>query len=89
LREEFVHEMVEEFNAIGLRVPDPNLSWNEVEERWQHGPIDWDEFWEVVRGNGPMNAARLAARRKAHTDGTWVREAMAGYAQRQHEAVEA
>ena len=50
------------------------------------GPIDWDEFWRVIRGNGPMNRDRLEARRRAHEEGAWVREALEAYAQRQHQA---
>ncbi|MCO5197338.1 MAG: 1,2-phenylacetyl-CoA epoxidase subunit A [Anaerolineae bacterium] len=82
LRNEFVTEMVEQFNAIGLTVPDPDMVYDAEREQWIHGPIDWDEFWQVVRGNGPMNAERLAARRKAHDDGLWVREALVAFAQR-------
>ena len=48
-----------------------------------HGPIDWDEFWRVVKGDGPCNAERLGARQKAHEEGRWVREAMAAHAARQ------
>lgn len=83
LRNEFVDEMVPEFEAIGLTIPDPDLYYDEEREMWQHGPIDWDEFWQVVRGNGPRNAERISARRKAHDDGAWVREAMEVYAERE------
>ena len=80
LRQEFVNEMVPEIHALGLTVPDPDLRYDEVSGNWQYGAIDWDEFWQVVRGNGPCNAERLAARRQAHEDGAWVREAVAAYA---------
>ncbi|GAB4154091.1 MAG: 1,2-phenylacetyl-CoA epoxidase subunit A [Candidatus Promineifilaceae bacterium] len=83
LREEFVNEMVPEFQAIGLTIPDPELRFDAASGRWIHGPIDWDEFWRVVRGHGPCNEERLAARRQAHEDGLWVREALAAYAARQ------
>lgn len=83
LRQEFVNEMVEDLHAVGLSVPDPDLRYDEETGNWIHGPIDWDEFWQVVRGNGPMNAERLAARRAAHENGRWVREAMSAYAARQ------
>jgi len=49
---------------------------------WIHGPIDWDEFWRVIKGDGPCNRERLEARRKAHEDGAWVREALAAYGRR-------
>jgi ring-1,2-phenylacetyl-CoA epoxidase subunit PaaA len=82
LRNEFVHEMIEEFRAIGLVAPDPALRFDESAERWMHGPIDWDEFWQVVRGNGPCNKQRLDDRRQAHEDGAWVRDAVVAYAER-------
>jgi ring-1,2-phenylacetyl-CoA epoxidase subunit PaaA len=72
--------MVPEIHALGLSVPDPELTYDEESGNWVYGEIDWDEFWRVVRGNGPCNAERLGARRQAHEDGRWVREAMAAYA---------
>ena len=82
LRQEFVNEMVTDLNTLGLSVPDPDLRYDEEQEDWIHGPIDWDEFWRVVKGDGPCNAQRLATRRKAHEDGQWVREAVAAYARK-------
>jgi ring-1,2-phenylacetyl-CoA epoxidase subunit PaaA len=83
LRQEFINEMATEFQVIGLQMPDTALRYDPESGNWLSGPIDWDEFWRVVRGDGPCNAARLAARRAAHEDGRWVREALAVYAQRQ------
>ncbi len=83
LRQEFVNEEVPEILALGLTIPDPDLHFDETTGNWQIGPIDWDEFWRVVKGDGPMNAERLAARRAAHENGRWVREAMAAYAHKQ------
>ncbi|MDH5506596.1 MAG: 1,2-phenylacetyl-CoA epoxidase subunit A [Anaerolineae bacterium] len=83
LRQDFINQMVPDLQALGLILPDPDLRYDEDSGNWQTGPIDWDEFWQVVKGNGPMNKERLAARRKAHEDGTWVREAMAAYAEKQ------
>ncbi len=80
VRQEFVDEHVPELQQAGLSIPDPELRFDAESGHWTHGPIDWDEFWRVVKGNGPLNAERLAARRKAHHDGRWVREAMAAYA---------
>lgn len=80
LRQEFINEEVPELLALGLTIPDLDLKFNEAAGSWEIGPINWDEFWQVVRGNGPMNAARLAARQQAHDDGLWVREAVAAYA---------
>lgn len=83
LRQEFVNEEVPEILALGLTIPDPDLHFDETTGNWQIGPIDWDEFWRVVKGDGPMNAERLAARKAAHENGRWVREAMAAYAHKQ------
>ncbi|NOX63120.1 MAG: 1,2-phenylacetyl-CoA epoxidase subunit A [Chloroflexi bacterium] len=86
LRQEFVNEIVPEFLALGLEIPDPDLHYDEESGNWIIGEIDWDEFWRVIRGNGPMNRDRLAARREAHEQGAWVREALEAYAQRQAQA---
>jgi ring-1,2-phenylacetyl-CoA epoxidase subunit PaaA len=83
LRQEFVNELVPELHALGLSLPDPALRFDEAAGNWVHGPIDWDEFWRVVKGNGPCNKERLEARRQAHADGQWVREALSAYAARQ------
>jgi ring-1,2-phenylacetyl-CoA epoxidase subunit PaaA len=82
LRSTFVNNLVPELHALGLGVPDENLAYDPQREHWQHGPVDWDEFWRVVKGDGPCNEERLAARKKAHADGRWVREALAAYAER-------
>jgi ring-1,2-phenylacetyl-CoA epoxidase subunit PaaA len=82
LRQEFVNEMVPQLHALGLSVPDPHLSYDEASGNWLYGPIDWKEFWQVVKGNGPCNQERLDARRQAHDEGRWVREAMASYARK-------
>ena len=81
LRQEFINEEVPEIQALGLNIPDPDLHFDEASGNWVPGPIDWDEFWRVVKGNGPMNAERLATRRAAHENGRWVRDAMAAYAE--------
>lgn len=82
LRQDFVNQLVPELHALGLSVPDPELRLDEQTGAWIHGPIDWEEFWQVVRGNGPCNEVRMAARRRAHEDGLWVRQALAAYAKK-------
>ena len=82
VRQEFINEHVPELQEAGLVVPDPDLRFNQVTRNWSHGPIDWDEFWRVVRGGGQCNGERLAARQAAHDDGAWVREAIAAHAAR-------
>ncbi len=81
LRQDFVNQTVPQAQAMGLTLPDPDLRYDESDGDWRFGEIDWDEFWRVVGGDGPCNAERLQARRDAHDDGRWVREALAAYAE--------
>jgi ring-1,2-phenylacetyl-CoA epoxidase subunit PaaA len=83
LRQRFVDLTVPQARAVNLTLPDPNLNYNEETEHWEFGEIDWDEFWAVVRGNGPCNRERLQARRDAHENGKWVRDAAAAHAAKQ------
>jgi ring-1,2-phenylacetyl-CoA epoxidase subunit PaaA len=80
LRQRFVDICVPQAESLGLRLPDPDIRWNEERGAHDFGPIDWAEFQQVLRGNGPCNEQRLAQRRTAHENGTWVREAAAAYA---------
>jgi len=82
VRQLFLDEVVPELMAIGLQIPDPQLRFDAASKHWKHGPIDWAHFWQVVKGNGPMNKERLAARNQAHNDGAWVRDAVTAYANR-------
>ncbi len=82
LRQTFVDNLIPELHALGLSVPDPDLTFDEGEGHWMIGAIDWDEFYRVIHGDGPCNKEQLGARRKAHEDGRWVREALAAYAAR-------
>jgi ring-1,2-phenylacetyl-CoA epoxidase subunit PaaA len=80
LRQRWVNRTIPQVHAIGLELPDPGLRYDEQSRNWIFTPPDWDEFWRVVKGNGPCNRDRIKARRKAHEDGRWVREAAAAYA---------
>ena len=80
LRQKFVDMTVPQAQKLGLTLPDPDLRWNEERGHWDFGEIDWDEFWRVLRGDGPCNAERITHRRKAHDDGAWVREAANAHA---------
>jgi ring-1,2-phenylacetyl-CoA epoxidase subunit PaaA len=82
LRQRFVDMTVPQAAALGLTVPDPELRWNAERGSYDFGPIDWAEFWRVVKGGGPCNADRLAHRVAAHEEGGWVREAAAAYAEK-------
>ncbi|HEX7416797.1 MAG TPA: 1,2-phenylacetyl-CoA epoxidase subunit PaaA [Steroidobacteraceae bacterium] len=91
LRQRFVDLTVPQANYLGLTVPDPALSFDSATQHYRYGAIDWSEFDRVLKGHGPCNSERLEARRRAHEDGRWVREAAAAYAdkQRTRGAVEA
>jgi ring-1,2-phenylacetyl-CoA epoxidase subunit PaaA len=79
LRQKFVEAMVPQAGVLGIAVPDPDLHKDEA-GRYVYGKIDWEEFRQVLAGNGPCNRERLEERRQAHADGEWVREAAHAYA---------
>jgi ring-1,2-phenylacetyl-CoA epoxidase subunit PaaA len=80
LRQRFVNLTVPQAQAVGLTLPDPALRHNAETGDWEFGAIDWDEFWAVVKGDGPCNQERLEARNRAHREGEWVRAAATAYA---------
>lgn len=80
LRQKFVDVCAEQVKVLGFTLPDNNLKWNEERGHYDFGPINWDEFWQVVQGNGPCNKERLDARKKAWEEGAWVRDAALAYA---------
>ena len=82
LRQRFVAMLVPQAEALGVTLPDPNLRWNEQTQRYAMSEIDWTEFFEVLAGRGPLNSERIRARRAAHEEGAWVREAAAEYARK-------
>ena len=88
LRQAFVDATVPQAQYLGLTIPDPDLKWNEETGHWEFGPIDWDEFWNVVKGNGICNRQRLRDRVNAHEEGAWVREAALAYARKKNQRQE-
>jgi ring-1,2-phenylacetyl-CoA epoxidase subunit PaaA len=80
LRQRFVDICAGQVKILGMSLPDPDLKWNAERKHYDFGPIDWEEFKNVISGNGPCNKERLAARTKAHEEGAWVREAAAAHA---------
>lgn len=88
LRQQFIDATVPQAEIIGLKIPDADLKFNESTGHYEFGEINWDEFWEVVKGNGPCNKERIDARRKAKENGMWVREAATAYAEKQAQLVE-
>ncbi len=87
LRQRFIDMLVPQAEVLGVTLPDPELRWNEERGHHDHGPLDWDEFYEVLAGRGQANAQRLERRRQAQEDGAWVREAARAYAEKQRTAV--
>ncbi|RMF41667.1 MAG: 1,2-phenylacetyl-CoA epoxidase subunit A, partial [Alphaproteobacteria bacterium] len=83
LRQKFVDQAVPQAEYLGLTVPDPELRWNEERGHYDFTPPDWEEFYEVLRGNGPCNRDRMAARIRAWEDGAWVREGLMAHAEKQ------
>jgi len=89
LRQKFVDITKPQADAIGLAVPDPDLAWNEAKGGYDFGAVDWEEFYAVVRGEGPVAKERIKARRDAWEQGAWVREAAAAYAEKRARKAEA
>ncbi|MGH3431654.1 MAG: 1,2-phenylacetyl-CoA epoxidase subunit PaaA [Thermocrispum sp.] len=87
LRQRFVDMSVPQAEALGVTLPDEHLKWNAERGRHDFGEIDWAEFKQILRGNGPCNAQRIANRKRAHDEGAWVREAAAAHASKTREAV--
>lgn len=85
LRQKMVDQTVPQAEYLGLKVPDPDLRWNEERGHYDFGEIDWDEFWAVLAGNGPCNKERLETRVNAHENGAWVRDALMAYADKQEQ----
>lgn len=83
LRQQFIDQTVPQAELIGLTIPDPDLKWNEEKGGYDSGEIDWDEFWQVVKGYGPCNKERMKARVSAWENGQWVRDAAIVHAEKQ------
>ncbi len=82
LRRKFIDKTVPQAEVIGLRIPDPDLKWNEMKQSYDHGKINWEEFRQVINGNGPCNRQRMQHHVKYHEEGRWVREAAEAYKNR-------
>ncbi|MCF8450275.1 MAG: 1,2-phenylacetyl-CoA epoxidase subunit A [Taibaiella sp.] len=82
LRQKFVDVTVEQTKVLGLEMPDKDIKWNEARGHYDYGQINWEEFWNVVKGNGPCNKQRLDARRNAWDEGKWVRDAAMAHAEK-------
>ena len=89
LRQQFIDMCIDQVKLLGMTLPDPDLKWNADRNHYDFGAINWDEFWQVVKGNGPCNRERLQARKQAWEDGVWVREAAAAHATKKRERANA
>ncbi len=83
LRQKFIDATIPQGHFLGLEFPDPKLNFNAKTSHWETGPIDWEEFKQVLAGNGPCNRERLSTRKQAHEDGQWVRDAAQAFANKQ------
>ncbi len=83
LRQKFIDKTVAQAELIGLNVPDPDLKWNEAKQGYDHGEINWEEFYRVINGHGPCNKQRLDHHIRVHNEGAWVREAAEAYKNKQ------
>jgi ring-1,2-phenylacetyl-CoA epoxidase subunit PaaA len=86
LRQQFVDMCVEQVKLLNMTLPDPDLKWNAERNHYDFGEINWEEFWNVVKGNGPCNKQRLDARKMSHENGAWVRAAALAHAEKQSNA---
>ncbi|CAN5680279.1 1,2-phenylacetyl-CoA epoxidase subunit A [soil metagenome] len=82
LRQRFIDMIAGQVKVLGMTLPDPDLKWNEQRKHYDFGEINWEEFWNVVKGNGPCNKQRVDTRKKAWEEGAWVRDAAAAYAEK-------
>jgi ring-1,2-phenylacetyl-CoA epoxidase subunit PaaA len=89
LRQRFVNQTVPQVEYLGLTVPDKDLKWNEDKKGYDFGEVNWDEFFNVIKGNGPCNKERLSAKVQSHKDGAWVREAANAYAAKKNKVAAA
>lgn len=83
LRQKFIDQTVPQIDFLGLDYPDPKLKWDDVKQSYSWGEINWDEFYNVINGNGHCNRERLQHHIRAHNEGKWVREAMVAYEEKQ------
>jgi ring-1,2-phenylacetyl-CoA epoxidase subunit PaaA len=87
LRQKFIDKTIQQAEVIGLKIPDPELKWNEEKQHYEHGEINWNEFKRVIAGNGPCNKQRLNNHIKAHQEGEWVRKASLAYANNKNSSI--
>jgi ring-1,2-phenylacetyl-CoA epoxidase subunit PaaA len=82
LRTKFIDKTIPQAEFIGLKVPDPDAEL-QPDGTYKTGEINWDEFYSVIKGNGPCNKQRLKHHIDAHEEGQWVRKAALTFHQKQ------
>ncbi|NOT38470.1 MAG: 1,2-phenylacetyl-CoA epoxidase subunit A [Saprospiraceae bacterium] len=87
LRQKFVDMTVPQAEILGITIPDEKLKWNDEKGQYDFGEINWEEFYSVVKGNGPCNKQRIHARKKAHEEGQWVRDAALAHAEKRSKKI--
>ena len=85
LRQKFVDQTAPQAEYLGLRIPDKKLKWNKKEKKYDYSEPNWEEFFEVISGNGPCNVERLAARNKAWDDGEWFRSGLLAHTEKKQQ----
>ena len=88
LRQRFIDMTIPQTEILGISVPDKDLKWNEETKHYDFGEIDWDEFFNVIKGNGPCNKERVKARKEAYDTGDWVRQAALAYAEKKQKSIQ-
>ncbi|PIE50899.1 MAG: 1,2-phenylacetyl-CoA epoxidase subunit A [Flavobacteriales bacterium] len=83
LRQRFIDVTVPQAEFLGLTIPDENLKFNEETGHYEFSELPWDEFMNVIRGNGPANKKRIETKRKAQRENAWVKEAALAFARNQ------
>ncbi|WP_166268560.1 1,2-phenylacetyl-CoA epoxidase subunit PaaA [Marinobacter caseinilyticus] len=89
LRQMFIDQTIPQLEFLGCTAPDPDLKWNEETGHYDFGEINWQEFYDVLKGNGPCNRERITTRKKAIDEGAWVRQAAVAYAEKQKQRANA
>ncbi len=84
LRQKFIDQTIPQIKVLGLDMPDPEIRWNKKRGHYDHGEINWDEFYQVINGQGPCNHQRIKHHKRAHDEGEWVREAVRNYREKQN-----
>ncbi|MED1799444.1 1,2-phenylacetyl-CoA epoxidase subunit PaaA [Brevibacillus porteri] len=79
LRQVFLKKYLPRIFHLGFTVPDDTIYFDEAEDKWVYQQPDWEEFKQIVKGNGPRSAHRLNLRVMSYEETKWVRDAIMSY----------